>query len=549
MKSLFSLKNILIGFIVFLAFFLRVYKISSIPPALSWDEVSIGYNAYSILTTGKDEHGRIFPLDTFVGYGDYKPPLSIYATIPFVALFGLNEFAVRLPSVIAGTLTVLVIFFLVKELFRRKDESSFDIWHSSFGIPATTSLLLAISPWHIQLSRAGFEGNIGTFFIVLGVWLLFACRRKIVLLPISVFPFVAAIYTFNSTRYVAPLLALGALFYIRKYIVRYPKVILASLIITIVLLLPILPHLLSRESRLRYIEVNIFSDPSIVQTSNERVSLDGNSFFSKIIHNRRIGYVRSYLVHFLDNFEPRFLFIRGDGNPKFSIQDVGQLYIADIPFLLLGVYFLFTEAAWLGWFLLFWFVVSIAPSAVARETPHALRTESSLPVFILMISYGLTGVFARIRKDRLNVVVMFVACGYILNFFYYIHNYYIHYPLEYSREWQYGYREAISFTQSHLDEYDHIYLTESIGRAYMYTLFYTRYDPREFWKSAKTTFDTAGFYHVYSFGKYNFVSEGIKSYKPNSLYILSPSELPSGARILQTIRLLNGDPALVVFTI
>src|SRR5260221_9154250 len=92
--------------IVGLAFTLRFYNVSDNPPALSWDEVSIGYNAYSILKTGKDEHGRFLPLDTFIAYGDYKPPLAIYLTVPFVAVFGLNELSVRLPSVLFGTMTV-----------------------------------------------------------------------------------------------------------------------------------------------------------------------------------------------------------------------------------------------------------------------------------------------------------------------------------------------------------------------------------------------------------------------------------------------------------
>src|SRR3989344_4133954 len=102
------------------AFFIRAYKVTSVPPSLSWDEVSIGYNAYSILKTGRDEHGRFLPIDTFVGYGDYKPPLAIYLTVPFVAVFGLTELAVRLPSVIAGTLAILLTYFLARELFRDK---------------------------------------------------------------------------------------------------------------------------------------------------------------------------------------------------------------------------------------------------------------------------------------------------------------------------------------------------------------------------------------------------------------------------------------------
>ena len=88
--------------------------------------------------------------------------------------------------------------------------------------------------------------------------------------------------------------------------------------------------------------MNIFTDTSVVETSNSRMEHDGNSMVSKIFDNRRIGYARSYLMHFFDNLEPWFLFVKGDGNPKFSLQDVGQLYIFESILLLYGIYKAFT---------------------------------------------------------------------------------------------------------------------------------------------------------------------------------------------------------------
>src|SRR3989344_7565756 len=169
--------GIILFLIVFLGFILRIYQVNQIPPSLSWDEVSIGYNAYSILKTGRDEHGRFLPYDTFIGYGDYKPPLAIYLTVPSVAIFGLNEFAVRFPSVLFGTLTVLMTYFLVKELLKNEGQKTInnkknDRLLFTVYCPILSASLLAISPWHINLSRAGFEANIALFFIVLGVYVL-----------------------------------------------------------------------------------------------------------------------------------------------------------------------------------------------------------------------------------------------------------------------------------------------------------------------------------------------------------------------------------------
>ena len=76
-------------FIVLLAIFLRFYQLGKNPPHLNWDEAALGYNAYSLLSTGRDEYGKSFPL-SFRSFDDYKPPLYVYLTIPSVAVFGLN---------------------------------------------------------------------------------------------------------------------------------------------------------------------------------------------------------------------------------------------------------------------------------------------------------------------------------------------------------------------------------------------------------------------------------------------------------------------------
>ena len=68
---------------------------------LLWDEAALGYNAYSILETGRDEYGQILPI-IFKSFGDYKPGFYVYLTLPFIKVFGLNELSVRLPSIILG---------------------------------------------------------------------------------------------------------------------------------------------------------------------------------------------------------------------------------------------------------------------------------------------------------------------------------------------------------------------------------------------------------------------------------------------------------------
>src|SRR3989304_6471055 len=141
--------------ILLLAFALRFWKLDSYP-ALNADEAAIGYNAYSLIQTGLDEHGNAGPTH-FQSFNDYKPGLYFYLALPFVKVMGLNEWAVRIPGAFLGVLTVLLIYLLTHELFKEK------------RLSLISALFLAISPWHLQFSRGGWEVNTATFFMSLGV--------------------------------------------------------------------------------------------------------------------------------------------------------------------------------------------------------------------------------------------------------------------------------------------------------------------------------------------------------------------------------------------
>src|SRR3990167_2772064 len=156
----FAKHNSVLLIIVILATILRFYQLGQNPPSLDWDETAHGYNAYSILKTGRDEYAYKLPL-YFRSFDDYKPPIYTYLVVPSVAVFGLNDFAVRFPSAFLGVLAVIFTYLMVYELFKNKT------------IAFLSSLFLAISPWHLQFSRVAFETNSAVFWSVLGTWAFF----------------------------------------------------------------------------------------------------------------------------------------------------------------------------------------------------------------------------------------------------------------------------------------------------------------------------------------------------------------------------------------
>ena len=573
---------LLLGIII-VAIVLRFYQLGVNPPSLTWDEASWGYNAYSLGIDGRDEFGRLLPHDYLESFGDFKPPMYAYLDVIPVKVLGLNEFSTRFPSALFGVLTVLLTYFLVKRIFSPKSKTEnlelknhqsparsasisvaggSIINHQSEAIALFSALFLAISPWHIMLSRAAFEANVATFFLVLGVWgFLAATQNKKWYLLISAVSFAFSMYTFNTARVVAPLLVILLAFAFRKRLFVIKKEVLVACIVGVIFFLPTFSFLLTPQASLRFKEVNIFSDPVVVKTSNQEIANDGNALWSKVIHNRRVLYSIEYVKHYFDNLNPNFLFIKGDGNPKFSIQNVGQMYLWDIPFVVIGILFLLRKKEGHWWLVPLWLLIGIIPAATARETPHALRIETTLPMFQIISAYGFVVFLEWTKKHnlklktynlKLNYIVPFIFGVLLLgNLAYFCHSYFVHYPYEFSGEWQYGYKQSIDYVKSVEKNYDSIQITTALGRPYIYYLFYTKTNPNYFRQTANIQRDSFGFVTIESFGKYSFpVSFNYPlSKKEKVLYINSLENLPKGAKILKTFYLLNSQPILVAYTL
>ncbi len=529
--------------ILLVAVFLRFWQLGQNPPSLTWDEAAWGYNAYSLGIDGKDEFGRFLPLDYLESFGDFKPPVYAYLDIFPVKLFGLNEFATRFPSAFFGVLTILATYFLTRRIFWNSKSKNFYALFSA--------LFLAISPWHIMLSRAAFEANVATFFIISGIWFfLKGIQEKRWYIILSVIFFVISIYTFNTARVVVPLLVLFLSAIFRKQLIRNKKQTFIAILVGILLILPIFSFLFSPQASLRFKEVNIFTDIEVVKTSNQEIINDSSSI-SRIIHNRRVGYALSYLKHYFDNFNPSFLFIRGDGNPKFSTQDVGQMYLWDLPFFIIGALIIFRKKEGFWWIIPVWILVGILPAGTARETPHALRIETTLPTFQILVAYGFSQLILYVRSNKKLFKPVTIVLGLLLfsNLFYFFRNYLVHYPHTFSGEWQYGYKDSIGYVKSVEKNFDNICITSDMGRPYIYYLFYTKTDPHIFRNDSIIRRDSFGFVTVDRFGKYNFLNNETKINKQNNktFFIQTPQNVPSGANILREFYLLNGNISLVAY--
>lgn len=532
--------------IILLAFFLRFNQITQIPPSLNWDELSIGYNAFSVLKTGKDEWGQNFPVH-FKAYGEYKLPLQIYFSIPGIYFFGLNELGIRITPVIYGTLTVLVLFFLGKELFGR------------YLVGLFAAFLLAISPWHIQLTRASFESSLATFFATLGIWLLVKGFKKQKWLILSMIPFALSVFTYNSARIFTPLFLFAVLIIYRKKFLEYKKVVIIAILVFIALLIPLAPYLVSGERSARYKLVSITDDPGLIPRINEN---RGNSNLPKplprLVHNK-ITYISFYFTrNYLSHFSPQFLFISGAPHKQHHVQNIGQLYYFQAPFLLLGLYVLFKLRNPFKGLLLSWVFLAFIPVSVTGDSiPHALRTLIAVPFYQLVSGLGLIFVlrwfknFSKVWKIAAALIMVIVVLVGLKD---YLYQYYKVYPVNYSRDWQYGYKQVVDYIGKNQEKYDQIIFTRHYGEPHMFTLFYLNYDPEKYQNSPNLIrYETFDWVWVLKFDKFYFPDLGdpgtqfgdlVRENPGKKLLIIGKKmDIPPEIPRLLSVSFLNGENA------
>ncbi len=532
--------------IIILSFFLRFYKVTENPPALNWDEVSIGYNAYSILKTGKDEWNQPFPIH-FKAYGEYKLPAQIYASIPGIYLFGLNELGIRITPVIYGTLTVLVMFFLGKQLFQS----------SLAGLIA--SLLLAVSPWHIHLTRASFESSLATFLVTTGIWLLIRGFQDQKWFVISMIPFALSVFTYNSARIFTPVFLIAAVLLYRKTLIKFRRIAVFSIIVFTVLVLPLVPYLFSGERSARYKLVSVTDDPGLIPRINEN---RGHSRLPRplprLVHNK-ITYAAFYFSrNYLTHFTPRFLFVSGAPHKQHHVQNMGELYYFQAPFLLLGLYALFKLRNKFTGLLMAWVLLAFIPVSVTNDSiPHALRTLIAVPFYQLVSALGFVfslswfSKLSPLQKITGGVVLLFVVAVSIV---YYLYQYYIIYPVKYSRDWQYGYKQVVDYIGKHSNEYDQIVFTRHYGEPHMFTLFYLSYDPSQYQNNPNLVrFETHDWAWVLRFDKYYFPDLGdegtqfadVVKANPDKklLFVGRKGDFPKEIPRLFSVDFLNGENA------
>jgi 4-amino-4-deoxy-L-arabinose transferase-like glycosyltransferase len=501
---------VIIFFLFFLCIFLRSYKITQIPPSLSWDEVAIGYNAYSILKTGKDEYGSFMPT-LFRSFDDYKLPGLIYTSVLPIALFGLNEFAVRLPSMLAGIGIVVLGFFLGKEIINKK-----------FGL--LFSALLAINPWLINFSRQAFESNLGTFFVFLGIFFLLKSLKKFKYFYLANLFFALSLYYYYSPRFVIPFILIAYFFVNYEMIKKHAKHAFLGFFVFVVLLIPLIRATITPGAMLKVDQVLITSDKVYTEKAqrfSEIIAEHNNALFYRIFFNRRVAFVYAVTENYVKNLSFEHLF-------KTGLSQSGLMHLWELPFLIVGIIFVLRYPKKWKWLFIAYLVSYPLAGAITKEQPNALRTLIGAPVLDLFIAFGLYAVYRVLKKYqglRQLATAAFIGIYIVSAINVYI-SYFNNGSILRSTDFGDGYKQLAEFLRKE-DTYKKIWITGDRWRPYIHILFHQKVDPLEYQKSG--TPDSFGYY---SFGNASWDTEGTylgsadlqELNAPATLFILSDSE-------------------------
>ncbi|NMC36431.1 hypothetical protein GYA49_05305 [Candidatus Beckwithbacteria bacterium] len=502
--------------IIVIALTVRFVGLESLSPPLNRDEAAIGYNAYSLLQTGKDEHGQSWPL-AFKSIGDYKMPGYIYASVIPIKVFGLNVFAVRFWSALAGVSLVLALYLLAKNLALYKDGKKNE------AIALLAAFLLTINPWHIHFSRLGFEANLNLALFLWALWGFLQSFKKPWFLLLSSVLLVAMQFTYSSSFVFLPLFMAGLIILFWKKLLARPKIIL---IISVIILG--LGSLLAFRSVLSVSQakqgITIFSDPGVIDTFNHaRFALaQKNPLLAKLWLNKPFYFGRMLFKNYVMTFSLGFLWQNKYNHPWHVIPGQSYFYILDLLFLPIGLltllFFLIKSKTNIKNILLVWLWLFLSPaaSAITTDAPHATRSLYLIPVLIITIAIGFIKVVDFLNqktKTKWLPYGLFLAL-YFSQSIYAGYQYIYLFPKKYAPELFAGIKPAITYISQKQDE-RLVYVQGLNSSIYLDILFYGKINPRLVQETAVwTKADTVGLANIEAIGQYRFVDGEIRSLEP-----------------------------------
>lgn len=444
------LRLIILFLIILLAFTLRIYNLGKNPAGFFADEAATGYNAYTILVHGTDEYGQPFPL-LFPSFGNNRLPIPIYFTVPFVGIFGLNEFSTRLPSAVIGVLTIITVFLLLNRLYPN---------YKYIGLYG--AYIMAISPWSIHFSRNGTENIYLPFLLLLGVYLFVkGIYGEKKFLFMSFFVLALDLYTYFPAYLIAPLTICILLITYAKHLRQMKKQIALGICIFLITTAPLIAFLFNGKALARW--NNGVSILTSYHTPRETVG--------KFLYTYTSSFSIDYLFKLGDIDYP------GQAVQRYSVKGMGMLYWFEFPLILAALVSIVLRRNKSSLLLVGLLLIYPLGSALTNNlNPFATRSILGSGIWPMISALGLVTILKFLEKYKklfiISIIIFIIAS---LSFFLsYLYKYYYEYPLYSSGfwGWQYGPRDIMKYFLVNKNKYDEMYMVGAFNGSEIFLKFY-----------------------------------------------------------------------------
>ena len=468
-----------IFWIFLLALVLRLYNLSEVPYGFHADEARVGWNAYSILKTGADDWGNKFTLH-YNTFGDFRPTGYFYLTIPSLLIFGVNEFAVRFPGALAGSLTVVSLYFLLSKLSPKNPNSNVQ---GPISPAILGALLLSLSPWHISLSRATSEGVVAIFLALTG--LIFLLRllnsSKNPLLPfvLALLFLLSSYFFYHSARLLVPLLVAATTLYILWPQLKNHK---PALFVCVILFAATFLFSLNPAARGRFNQVGIFTDLDVKYELDKMPFDEGPNkvFIARLFHNKPSVYARRFINEYTQYISSKFFLVPKEAKPgRYQTVGMGILTYVEFGLLILGLVAIAQKKPFTTPLVLLLLLLSPLPGALTTEdAPNLHRSAFMIPFLASVEAFGLYGVF-KIKKKK-KLITSFVIIALTLNFIFFWHQYFTHNKVGNTLSRNIGAKELGIRLSQLAPEYSSVLVTNIPDSPYPWVAFFGKLDPKTF---------------------------------------------------------------------
>ena len=483
--------------ILLLGILARTWEFRSLPPGLNQDEASSGVDAFDLLHYGIDRNGVSFPV-LFISWGSGQNALYAYTLIPSIAIGGLSPFTVRLPMLISGILTLPLVYFIGKRVAGNK-----------FGL--ISMFLLAISPWHIMLSRWGLESNILPFIFTAGFFLILKSMSDHRWFIPAMGCMALCFYAYGTAYGAIPLFllfALPVLLWAKKISL---KKLAPGLLLFVILSAPIGLFLFVNARHWESLHIGLITIPQLpARPRYEAVSI--------LFKGNPIGNLVQKLGGLVN-----LLWLQVDGNVFNAFDPYGYFYKFTLPLAVLGagllVPFRKPEKTPERILLLVWLAVSLIIGIL--QPVNINRINLVFIPLIFCVAYVLVWLSQRSTPGLLIALSIFLVVFGLFTYAYHGSEY----RKMADQNFFPGLLPAIDFASQ--QGHQAICVTDTVNEPYIFVMFSRHLDPAYYLQNITYTNPHASSGGVQQLGRYTF---GLKNCPtdPGEIYILS-DETPPGA--------------------